>query len=807
MIQSLSADLRFALRAMTRRPGVTALILLTMAIGIGAATAVFSVVESVMLRPLPYPQADRLVVARTMDAGSSLPYNTTYPELQQWRQEEVFAGVTTVARFNADLTGDGEPGRVSVMQVGAGYFDIIRMDALVGRVFLEQEHVLDGPKVALLGESFRQSRYAAGSDVIGSTVRLDDEVYEIVGIAPDQASSPAAVDVWLPFQPDPAAPGMDSWDNHAFTAIARLKDGETLASTNARLATLAAHAESEHPKLRAGETVVALGLVEFMTGSNVSRALLMLLAAVGFVVLMGCVNVANLLLSVASKRRQELAVRSALGAGRGRLVRQLLIESLVLAPIGGLLGIVISVQLVEGLVSMAPVGVPRIDEVALNLPVLAFALGVSVLVALFFGVVPAMRASSLAQAGVIKQGALATTASRGERRSRNLLVGLQLALSLTLLSGAGYTMLGLSNLQSSDLGFETDSLVQVPVSLPRARYQPGEPVIGFYERLVEEISALPAVDSATVRSASPIGGGGFYVSRSYLKEDQPEPPASVEISGPWTVVGADHFRTMGIPIHQGRGFLSSDVEDSLPVVVVNQSFAEQMFGDDSPIGKRIRSWRDENVYREVVGVVGNVRYYSVGDQIRPCVYVPHQQDRWRFMNLVVRVNGSPEAAIPELRETIARLDPELVVAGISTMDQVFTQNLAGPRFLTVLLVIFAGMALLQVGLGIYGVLSYLASLRTREIGIRYAVGAQRWDVVWMVSRDSMMVVLLGIVAGLAGVVVSGRLLQQMLFEVSMIEPLVVLVICLILAAVAALASFIPARRAAGVNPVDALRLE
>jgi putative ABC transport system permease protein len=383
----------------------------------------------------------------------------------------------------------------------------------------------------------------------------------------------------------------------------------------------------------------------------------------------------------------------------------------------------------------------------------------------------------------------------------------ELALSLTLLSGAGYTMLGLSNLQSSDLGFETDRLVQVPISLPRARYQPGEPVIGFYERLVENVSALAMVDAATLRSASPIGGGGFYVSRSYLLEGQPEPPAGVEIGGPWTVVGADHFKTMGIPIHRGRGFLSSDVESSVPVVVVNQRFAEQMFGDDNPIGKRIRSWRDENVYREIVGVVGDVRYYSVGDQIRPCVYVPHQQNRWRFMNLVARVKGSPEAAIPELREVIARLDPELVVAGISTMDQVLTQSLAGPRFLTVLLVIFAGMALLQVGLGIYGVLSYLASLRTREFGIRLAVGAQRWDVVWMVLRDNISVVVLGMVAGLAGVVVSGCLLQKMLFEVSAIEPLVVLLICLILATVAALASLIPARRAAGVNLVDALRLE
>jgi putative ABC transport system permease protein len=807
MIQSLTTDVSFALRAMTRRPGVTVLILLTMAIGIGAATAVFSVVESVLLRPLPYPQADRLVIPRTMDTGSSLAYNTTYPDLLQWRQEEVFAGVTTIARYNADQTGEGDPSRVSVMQVGIGYFDIIRMDALVGRVFQEQDHELDGAKVALLGESFWQSRYAAGSDVIGGTIRVDGDVYEIVGVAPEQASSPAAVDVWLPFQPDPAAPGMADWDNHAFTAIARLKDAETIDSTNARLAALAARAKVAHPELRAGETVVAIDLVEFMTGSRVSRTLLMLLAAVGFVVLMGCVNIANLLLSVASKRRQELAVRSALGAGRGRLARQLLIESLVLAPLGGLLGIVISVQLVAGLVSMAPIGVPRIDQVTLNLPVLVFALGASILVTLIFGVVPAVRASSLAQAGVIKQGAMTTTTSRGERRSRNLLVGLQLALSLTLLSGAGYTMLGLSNLQSSDIGFDTDSLVQVPVSLPRARYQPGEPVIGFYESLVEEVSALPMVESATVRSASPIGGGGFYVSRSYLKEGQPEPPAGVEISGPWTVVGADHFKTMGVPVHRGRGFLASDVEGSLPVVVVNQRFAEEMFGDESPIGKRVRSWRDENVYREIVGVVGNVRYYSVGDQIRPCVYVPHQQDRWRFMNLIVRIKGSPEAAIPELRETIARLDPELVVAGISTMDQVFTQNLAGPRFLTVLLVIFAGMALLQVGLGIYGVLSYLASLRTREIGIRFAVGAQRWDVVWMVLKDNMLVIVLGIVAGLAGVVVSGRLLQQMLFEVSMIEPLVVLVICLILAAVAALASFIPARRAAGINPVNALRLE
>ncbi len=805
MIRSLSSDLRSAVKTMSRRPGVTMLILLTMAVGIGAATAVFSVVESVLLRPLPYPEVDRLVIPRTKDHGRPLTYNTTYPELLQWRDEEVFESVATIARYGADLTGVGDPVRVSVIEVGDQYFGTVRMDAVLGRVFADSEHEPEGPGVVVLGEHFWQTRFGADPEVLGRTIRIDDVACSIIGVAPWQASSPVAADVWLPARPVTTNPDLLDWDNHAYTAIARLKQGESPGSTAARLATLAARAEAEHPQLRAGETIVAISLTRFYTGTRAGRVLLILLGAVCFVLLMGCVNIANLLLSVASRRRQELAVRSALGAGRSRLTAQLLVESLLLAPIGGALGILVSVLLVKALVAIAPVAMPRIDQVEINLAVLAFAIGGSFLVTLVFAAMPAIRASSVSV--TVLRGGPSTTIGKGERRSRNLLIGLQLALSLSLLAGAGYTILGLGNLRSSELGFDTANLVKIPISLPRARYQPGAPVIGFYERLVQEISAQPGVESATLRSAEPIGGGGFYLFRSFLAEGQLEPPAGVETSGPWTVVGENHFRTMGIPLLRGRELQATDNADSQPVMVVNRHFAKQMFGEEDPLGKRVRSWRDENIYREIVGVVGNERYFSVGDQIRPCVYVPHWQDQWRDMSLFVRLDPRPAAVIPQLRATISRLDPDLVVAEVVGMDQVFAQNLAGARFMTILLVIFAALALLQVGLGIFGVLSYLTSLRTREIGIRFALGASKKDVVGMVIRDNLRVMAYGMLAGLVGVLVTGLMLRRLLFEVSAVEPLLVLVVCLILAAVALLASLVPANRAAAINPVNALRLE
>ena len=388
-----------------------------------------------------------------------------------------------------------------------------------------------------------------------------------------------------------------------------------------------------------------------------------------------------------------------------------------------------------------------------------------------------------------------------------VLIAVEIGLSLTLLAGAGYSLLGLGNLLSSEVGFDREGLLYAQISLPRTRYAPGGPVAEFYSQLVSEVSALPGVDVATTRSALPLGGGGFNVFRSYLKEGQPEPPVGGEVSGPWTVVGPNHFRTMDVPLIRGRAFLASDTADSQPVMIVNARLADLAFGDENPLGRRVRSWRDENIYREIVGVVGNVRYFGAGDTIRPCVYVPHTQNTWRVMSLIVRSSRDPSQLVPELRRAVARVDPELPVGDVATMDQVFAGGIAGPRFMSMLLVAFGALALVLSAVGVYGVLSYLVSLRTNEIGVRLAIGARGASVLWMVIRESAVAVVIGLAGGLVAVIALGRTFHSELFEVAAFEPMVILTISLILGTVAFAAALIPAFRASRVDPVEALRSE
>ena len=802
------SDFRHAIKSLARQPGLTCVTLLIMALGVGATTAVFSVIESVLLRPLSYSESDRLVVPRTRDRGTTLAYNTTYPELLLWQEAGVFDSAVMMATFAVDITGDGDPVRATAMLVGDGFFATVKVAPVLGRGFRSEEHRPGGGDVALVGEQMWRSRYGGDPQVIGRTVRIDDEPRLIVGVVPADASSPGRTDFWLPHQPDLSDPNLMDWDNHAYTVIARLKDGANLASTNAELDSLAATTEAQHPVIREGETIIALPLIEFVTGAGLGQSLWILLGAVGFVLLVGCVNLANLRLSQVSQRSREFAVRVAMGATRSRIAQLLLIESLVLAPLGCVLGVGVSKLLLDGLLTMAPEGIPRLEQASINGTVLGFALAASCLTALISGLVPALRSAPGGDRDALRAtAALRATTGRRQRRGRMVLVAVEIGLSLTLLAGAGYSLLGLGNLLSSEVGFDRDGLLHTEISLPRARYQPGAPVAGFYAQLVDEVSGLPGVEALTLRSALPLGGGGFYVSRSYLAEGTPEPPVGVEVSGPWTVVGLDHFRTLGVPLLRGRTFQASDTAESQPVMMINSRLAELMFGDEDPLGQRVRSWRDENVHREIVGVVGNVRYYGAGDAIRPCVYVPHTQNTWRTMSLIVRSQRDPSLLVSELRQVISRVDPDLPMGDVATMDEVFASKIAGPRFLSMLLVAFGALALVLSAVGVYGVLSYLVSLRTKEIGVRMAVGARHSSVQWMVIRESCVVVLLGLASGLVAVVGLGWALHSELFEVAVFEPFVVLAICLILTTVALVATLIPALRAARIDPVSALRAE
>jgi predicted permease len=806
-IDSLIQDIRSGIRLLVRRPGFALTVVFTLALGISATTAVFSVVESVLLRPLPYPEADRLVVPRNQSSKVANPYNITYPDYLMWKRAGVFESIATFASFSADLTNDGsEPSRVRVMEVGEGYFPTVRVTALQGRTFQVSDHAPGSQRAVLLAEQFWHSRYGADPDVLGRTIRIADVPHTVVGVVPGDAAAPRIVDVWTPMQPDLTREEFNDWDNGAYAAIARLKEGETIRATNTKLAMLANRVAEEHPGLRKGVTSLVLPLNSFNAGSSLIRALWILFGPAFSVLLIGCVNIANLLLSLGACRMREVAVRSALGAGRCRLVGQQLAEGFMLAVGGGAVGMLLSLWLVDSLIALAPPGIPRLQDVRPNGTVLIFGLALMTVSALIFSLAPALRSTAAAPAVALNEGNARTTAGRRERRSRHAIIALELALSLTLLGGAGYALQSLHNLSRTDPGFDHSRLLQVSVTLPQTRYQSGEPVINFYQSLLAQISALPGVDSATLRSAMPIGGGGFYLTRAYLREGYPEPPEGVEINGPWTVVGQDHFRTMGISLLRGRDFQVHDDQNTVPVMIVNQRFAEMMFGNEEPLGKRVRSWRDENVHREIVGVVGNERYFGVGDSIRPCAYIPHRQNRWRSMHVVIRTAKNPQGMIRAVRQVLGRLDPNLVPADISTVDEIFASNLAGPRFLSTLLFTYAIIALLLSATGIFGVLSYLVSLRTREIGLRKAVGARWSDITRMIIRDSCAALSIGMLAGLAGVLGLGWILQSLLFEVSLIEPSVILGVGSILAGTSLLAILVPACLAAGVDPVRALNI-
>ncbi|MBM3790535.1 MAG: FtsX-like permease family protein, partial [Acidobacteria bacterium] len=436
MIDGILGDLTSGFRVLRKRPGFTLIALITLATGIAASCAVFTVVESVLLRPLPYPEAGRLVIPRTRDKLTGNTYNITYPDFTTWKEEGVFEAVALRDPIRVDLTGDGEPARVRAMLVGDGYFAVVRKAALFGRTFLPEDHLPGAGPVLLLGEAFWRSRYGADPEALGRSARVNDVAHTIVGVIPDEAGAPYAIDVWVPRQPDPTDENLRDWDNHAFTAIARLKHGESLRSTNVVLDALAARTEEQYPALRAGETIIAVPLIRYLTGTDLDRALWILLGTAGFVLLIGCVNVANLMLTLAAQRGREIAVRTALGAGRFRLIRAQLVQGLVLAVGGGAVGLVLSLWLVDWLIALAPAGIPRLTDVGLNGPVLAFTVAISILSVGVFSLIPAAQTAGLAPAKVLNEGAFRSTAGRRAGRSRNLLIGLEAGLSLILLAGA-----------------------------------------------------------------------------------------------------------------------------------------------------------------------------------------------------------------------------------------------------------------------------------------------------------------------------------------------------------------------------------
>jgi putative ABC transport system permease protein len=720
----------------------------------------------------------------------------------------LFEHVAVHQEADADLTGSGDPLQVKLSGVSEGFFGALGVTPLLGRTLQPADNVPDAARVIVIAHALWRSRFGGDSSVIGREVRIFGVPRTIVGVLPSDMEWPAGAEVWSPMWiRSPNAPDLVRRDNFVFSAVARLAPGTTLEGVRARLAALAERVAADEPVIRKDVSVTAIPATEELLGDTLPRLLWILLGAVAFVLVIGCVNIANLMLARASVRMRELAVRVALGASRARIVRQLLTESVLLALIGGTVGILLAYWTVGLLTAAAPPDVPRLDAVTVSLPVLGVAVALSIGSALLFGLAPALTASGVRPTTVITEGSQRVAGGPGARRRRSMLVVVELALALVLLAGAGLFTRSLITLQRTSPGVATDRVVTMSVSLPNARYATRGASGAFYARARTELDAVPGVEAASVTSALPIGGGGFYLGRSFLAEGWAPPPASTEVEGQWNVVGPRYFEAMRIPLIRGREFTSRDDSASTPVMIVNQTFADRMFPGENPIGKRALSSRDEKLLREIVGVVGDVRYFDAADERRAIVYVPHAQNSWSSMRFVLRTTGDPASVVGAARRTIAGIDPELAVAAVATMDDALRTSLARPRFATLLLGVFAGVALVLVAIGLYGVLAYGIAQRTHEIGIRMALGAQQGHVVRMVVREAAAMVGLGLVLGGAGAVALSRVMSSILFETSARDPLTFVAVVVVLSAVGALAVYIPARRATRVDPLIALRTE
>ncbi|UCC73742.1 MAG: ABC transporter permease [Gemmatimonadota bacterium] len=806
----LLLDLRHGLRLLSKSFGFTTVALLTIGVGVAATTTIFSVVEATLLRPWPFPGSERLVVPlATRPAQGRVWSSINYGDYEDWREAAVFEHVAAYFSSSVDLAdGSGEPERIRATQFSEDYFATLGVAPTLGRLPAAEEHGPGAPPVALLSYGLWQSRFGGDREVVGHTLRLNGHPVAVIGVMPPELDVLPA-QLYVPIRPSQRS--LENWrdrDNFMFASLARLRPGQTVDEARAQLQTIAARIESEWPQLRDGISADLVPLSEQVIGDETRTILWVMLGAVALVLLIGCVNLANLLLARATGRGRELAIRSAIGAGRGRLVRQLLVESLVLALAGGALGVLLCLGAIRLVVSVAPAEVPRIDQVGLNATVLGFALLVSIVSAIVFGLLPALRATRLGPARALADAAFGSTSGPQGRRTLGALVAAELALAVVLLAGAGLMLRSVASLRDVDPGFDVENMLTFKLTLPPARYERGRPLADAYARLRERLEAVPGVESATVTSALPLGGGGFILFRAHLPEGRPEPPAGEEVRGNWDVVQPGYFATMGLPLVAGRAFTEADDEGSVPVMIVNREFARMMFGSvDDALGARVRSWRDENIYREIVGIVENVRYFGAGDEIRGVVYVPHRQVTWRSMAIAVRTATDLENVAGAVRAAVRDFDPNVALASFTTMEQIFEDSVAERRFAATLLTTFAGLALLLAAMGIYGVLSYAVAQRTREFGVRMALGARAADVRRMVLREAGITVLIGTGLGLAGGLAITRVMSGMLFDVTATDPLTFGSTIAVLAATALAASWMPAVRATRVDPMQAMRPE
>jgi predicted permease len=814
-MEMLLQELRYAMRGLVKRPGFAVITILTLAVGIGANAAIFSAVRAVLLRPLPFPDADEIVqvYSSSVERPDAPGGSTSPPDFVDWRRQNVTLGeMAAMSAGSMPVTGDGAPEHVPFAFVTGGFFRVLGVPAQHGRVLGYEDDPIGAPDVVVLASSLWTRRFGGDASVVGRTLTVDGTPRRIVGIMPRGFEFPLGAELWLPlrFTANELATQRGA---HYLDVIARRKDGVSLQAATADLAAVVQRLREQYPSTNSRKAVAVYGLREAIVG-DVRPALFVLLGAVGFVLLIVCVNVAGLSLTRAVGRTRELAVRAALGAGRTRLIQGLLVESVVLAACGGAVGLLFAYWLAQGIASLdAGAGIPLLDQTRIDAAVLSFTMAASVAAAVLFGTLPAWHASRILDvARRIREEAAAIGGHRQRQRLRAGLIVLETALAVVLLVGAGLLMRSFLRMASVELGVVTDRVQTFSISLPEARYATPSARATFVQTMTERLATQPQVETAAAVFGLPLTNFGYGITVSTVDgrrlSDAEQDARTLQVR----IVTPDYFRALGIAVERGRAFTDADRLGAPSVTILNQSAARRLWPESDPMGRHFTlgtrmGQGGESAGGTVVGVVADVREWGPARPTRPTVFLAHAQFPIDFVSVVMKSRGQADATIEPARALLRELDPNLPPFRIRSMDQFAANAVARPRLYLLLIAMFAAAAMLLAAVGIYGVLMHAVTQRTREIGIRLALGARRAEVVGMVVRQAAVLAATGLTIGLLLALGSGRYVRSLLFEVETTDRLTYLAVAGLLLCVALVASYLPARRAARIDPIRAMRFE
>ena len=801
-MDSIIKDIRYGIRSLLKRPGFTVIALIALALGIGANTAIFSLVNAVLLQPLPYPESERLVWAwGNIRTGGNRASVAPLDFLDYRSQNKTFEHLGATMQLSLNLTGSGEPDRLTASGVTGNWFDVFGVRPALGRGFTLENEKGGHDQVTVLSHEFWQKRFAGDPSILNKKIVLDGKSVEVIGVMPRHVVFPQEADLWVPLNFD-ISPMMKQRRAHFMRPIGRLKEGVTLTQAQADTDLIAAQLEEQFPETNKNWSLRLVPLREQLVGAT-QTTLLILFGAVGFVLLIACANVANLLMVRAAARQKEIALRTALGASRLRIARQMITESLLLAIIGGALGTVLAAWGVEVLVSLSEGSIPRTANVRIDLVVLAFTFFISLATGLLFGLVPALRTARVNLIDSLKDGLRGASESVVRNRTRSLLVVFESAIAVMLLIGAGLLVRSLVALQNVDPGFDPNNVLTMRISLPMQKYDTPEKAANFFGQLQTRVAALPGVESAAFISELPLSNQPNDMP--FTVEGRP-PVASISegFGADFRMVTQTYFNALRIPLLRGRNFTEQEVQQSDKVLLVSQQLVDQIFPNEEPLGKRLVMAMSGEPY-EIIGIVGDIRHQSLGAPGVPTMYMPSLMRG--STNVVLRTNVDPLSIVAGVRKEVQALDPDQPIAAVKTMNDWVATSTAAPRYRTTLLALFAALAMILAATGIYGVMSYSVAQRTHEIGVRMAMGARQFDVLKMVVRQGMILALVGVVLGLAGAYALTRVMSTLLFGVTAKDPITFGAVAALLIAVAFIACFVPARRATKVDPLVALRYE